>query len=150
VTGLLIEMIKEKQAVTDALNLLANELGLEETTEACRKWLREHTGEIQAGDRFFTKGEVYRAFKKQRGLCAICGTVLIDPHVNRSVWPAERTVGDHFEPHSKGGKTVQSNCLAIHSRCNSEKGDLDPVQLAKRTGKTIAEVLRNQKGATVE
>lgn len=135
-------MTKEKQAVTDSLNLLANELGLEETIQACRKWLREHTGEIQTGDRFFTKAEVRQAWKMQHQICAICREPMVDPRYNRLTDRAGRTVGDHFEPHSKGGQTVQSNCLAIHSRCNSKKGNLDPVQLAKRTGKTIAEVLR--------
>lgn len=63
-----------------------------------------------------------RMYKKQKGLCWICGE-----RMAISVGAAgsgKYASFDHLVPKADGGGNVQSNLRLAHKRCNSARGDL--------------------------
>lgn len=65
-----------------------------------------------------------KRFKKQDGLCAICGLKMFKPFVNGP--PSLKATLDHIIPLSKGGLDHWENVQAVHHKCNQEKGNKLP------------------------
>ena len=53
----------------------------------------------------------YNIWRKQNGLCAICGKPLNDAFEI-----------DHINPFSRKGLTIYPNLQAVHRKCNRQKG----------------------------
>jgi 5-methylcytosine-specific restriction endonuclease McrA len=58
-----------------------------------------------------TQSQIYCAYRRSGGKCAICGTSL-----------SERYHIDHIKPFSKGGATDIKNLQAVCAPCNLKKG----------------------------
>lgn len=79
-----------------------------------------------------------RLFDAQDGLCASCGyrmdlatrTVLLDLPPEHPLMQLESYLLmasiDHLEPRSRGGTDCPRNKVAMHIRCNSDKGNRPP------------------------
>lgn len=67
--------------------------------------------------RSFTDEEVRTAMLRQGGVCGV-------PTCRAPFQPLNPPQGDHAMPHSLGGRTSADNCIAMCTRCNSQKGDL--------------------------
>jgi len=78
-----------------------------------------------------------KAFLLQRGKCWRC----------RKAMELGDVEADHRIPLAKGGKHEKRNIVAMCGECNRRKGANDPVEEAKRTGRTV---LENMRGATDE
>lgn len=57
---------------------------------------------------------IKESFKKQAGLCALCGALLGN---------LEETNLDHKIPVSKGGDNTRKNLQLTHRRCNENRGN---------------------------
>ena len=53
-------------------------------------------------------------YKRQNGLCPLCGNKIVD---------TEKCMIDHIIPYSKGGSTDINNAQLVHGLCNLEKGN---------------------------
>lgn len=62
-----------------------------------------------------------KRFKKQKGLCAICGRKMYLPGEHAP--PAVISTLDHIVPLSKGGSDHWENTQAVHYKCNQQKRD---------------------------
>lgn len=61
-------------------------------------------------------------FRRHRGMCSYCLEVRDD------------LVGDHIEPHSRGGKTIPENIVSACRRCNSKKHDDTLLEMVVKHG----------------
>lgn len=57
-------------------------------------------------------------YEKQRGICPMCKGA-----DSTKKWAYEDMEGDHAKPWSKGGKTVEDNCVMLCRKHNREKSD---------------------------
>lgn len=64
-----------------------------------------------------------KLYKRDGGLCYICGELLPDPQVNQDWDRADSPQIDHVIPIAKNGKNVWTNVKLICKKCNSKKGD---------------------------
>ena len=62
--------------------------------------------------RTFTPAQKTKAYELQNGVC---------PRCNKS-FQFEQMEGDHIDPWSEGGKTVDDNCQMLCKKCNRRKG----------------------------
>ena len=67
--------------------------------------------EKHLGLRTFTTKQKRIAYEKQKGICPVCG----------KHFDFEAMEGDHIDPWSQGGKTVQDNCQMLCKPCNRRK-----------------------------
>ena len=118
--------------LVDFLSSIRSEVGYQRWDEAVRELQRQR---IAKGDRerrrFIPHKWIEAAFVRQKGICPGCQEVMI----------FGEAVGDHFIPLSKGGRHRKDNIRAMHSGCNAQKSDNDPVQEARRTGTTVVDQL---------
>lgn len=144
-------MNQSAEEVFAAICIFAKELALAgynptDVKAGLKAWLINEDVELpveKPKDRFYKKKDIRAAWKRQRSICPECGGILIDPNLNGSVEPSKRTVGDHFEPHGKGGETSLSNLRAIHADENSSKSNKDSLAHSKSTGRTIFQMIHD-------
>jgi len=143
----LVTFEEKVDAFVFAINFLAGSTDAFDKSvaaEGCRRFLRQHTGKTIEKESF-PLDVIRAAWLGQGKLCGYCGKPMTDPRDNGKYPYALQTTGDHLDPESNGGLTVPDNCLAVHGRCNSLKGTLNPVALAKRLNTTILEILKRMR-----
>jgi 5-methylcytosine-specific restriction endonuclease McrA len=75
----------------------------------------------------FTRADIKRIFKAQRGKCAECRTSLKQGYQV-----------DHIVPIAKGGSNFPRNIqLMCSGPCNQKKGSMDPVDFARSVGRLV-------------
>lgn len=139
-------MTHEQEQLFAAIELFSGAYARKDIAIACRAWLENEgaeTPKAKTEDRLFKKKDIRAAWKRQRSICPECNGILIDPNLNSQVEPGDRTVGDHFQPHSAAGKTVTSNLRAIHARENSRKSDKGIFSHSKSTGRLYTEMIHD-------
>lgn len=78
---------------------------------------------------FYRKGSRWRnrtldrLVRVQENLCAGCGKPMVERSQPKWIRPYDRPSMDHTMPRAKGGKNGIGNITAMHSLCNSMKGD---------------------------
>ena len=127
-------MSKEiRQEILDFLLKESRDHGLAVVKDACNLFLKTgiRLGVDPTEPRRFKPSQIKKAWQRQEGRCNRCHEPLA----------LDQAVGDHVIPWSRGGRSDDYNCAAIHSWCNSEKRDNDLMTDSKRTGNLFNETL---------
>jgi hypothetical protein len=71
--------------------------------------------------RLFTRSPeiIAKLWQRQDCICPLCNQTIHESRMNDE----EYTHIDHIQPHSKGGKTIDSNSQLVHRYCNLSKGN---------------------------
>ena len=79
---------------------------------------------------------VDRLYKRQSGICYYCGTPMYKSN-DTSVKARKRASIEHLTKRSDSGRYIQSNLVAAHASCNSNRQDLCKWQHLKNKGKRV-------------
>lgn len=63
-----------------------------------------------------------KLFKKQQGLCHICGKLMTLQRKRGTKIPSDFATFDHLNPRSNGGTAYYTNLKLAHRRCNNARG----------------------------
>jgi 5-methylcytosine-specific restriction endonuclease McrA len=129
--------------IFELLVKVADSYGESRVNRAIRRFKSRKQRSIQAGKkvekrRAVPKSWTRAAFERQKGICPRCAEPLDLSEKDRRL----KVTGDHHEPISTGGLHTIENIDALHSKCNSAKGNRSVYDDAKAAGQSIAERLR--------
>lgn len=84
-----------------------------------------------------SKSVKQRLYDRQEGMCAWCP----GKELQRLIIPANRNEADHFNPHRQDFN-AQDNWVLLLPECNRIKGSTPLIELARRTGITLPELIQ--------
>lgn len=111
------DMIESKTLDGSQLRSKADFLERKETIKALFREAIKHASPARDPQRAFSPEMKDGLYRKQSGLCAICGQNIDFERLGDGRYAQI----DHITPHSRGGRTSRDNAQLAHAECNREK-----------------------------